>query len=87
MAYLNIDLASSITKLYKIRTNQKDVSILSGIYSDIFSRSFKYNLMSINQQEGNICIYAPGVNYTMSKSDCPLLTNETGGEDLYATNN
>ena len=49
MAYLNIDLASSITKLYKIRTNQKDVSILSGIYSDIFSRSFKYNLMSINQ--------------------------------------
>ena len=72
---LKIDLIASICRLNKLRTNYKDIYILSGIYKDVLPHDFQRNRLIVTQPDGNICLYAPQINTSLQESDCPYIND------------
>ena len=61
MAYLDVSLNFAIINLENIRTINKTIDLLTGLYSDTLSSDISSVLVKANQPKGNICINAPSL--------------------------
>ena len=70
MAYLNVNLTFSVTKLAGIQSLNKTVILQAGLYSDQLSSVIPFANVTANQTSGNICLAAPSLNQS---GDCPAI--------------